>query len=79
MEYVAELVMTYGFLPNVQTSDLTAPAIHLKLDAAFTYYTQRGKNVCPTYPPAIALLTFDSNNFGLSLNTEAASGLRGSS
>lgn len=42
-------------------------------------YRHRGKEICPTYPPAIALLTLDSNNFGLSLNTAAASWLRGSS
>lgn len=31
------------------------------------------KKVCPTYPPDIALLTLDSNIFGLSLSTAAAS------
>lgn len=55
------------------------PASSSLTDGAFSRYMQRGKCICPTYPPDIALLTFDSNNFGLSLNTAAASALRGSS
>lgn len=42
-------------------------------------YIHLGKEVWPTYPPAIALLTFASNIFGLSLNTAAASWFKGSS
>lgn len=40
---------------------------------------QRGKEVWPTKPPYIALLTLASNCLGLSLKTAAASWLRGSS
>jgi len=60
--------------PNSTLQPLNLHAMNFRgLATQASFYMQRGKRVCPTYPPDIALRTFDSNNFGLSLKTAAAS------